>query len=80
MRSVCDLEGGAVLGAGAAMVVDAGGGDVGVPEPLLHLGDVGRVVERVGRRGRAEPVHADLEPELSETVPLHLAHDPEQIV
>jgi hypothetical protein len=25
------------------MIVDAGGGDVGVADPLLHLGDVGRL-------------------------------------
>jgi hypothetical protein len=30
------------------------GGDIGMPEPLLHLGDVGLVVERVG--GRRGPV------------------------
>jgi hypothetical protein len=30
------------------VIVDAGGGDVGVAEPFLDLGDVGLVVERVG--------------------------------
>ena len=30
------------------MVVNARGADVGVAEPLLHLGDVRLVVERVG--------------------------------
>jgi hypothetical protein len=35
------------------MIVDAAGGDVGVPEPILHLGDVGLVVERIGGGGRA---------------------------
>ncbi len=33
----------ALLGAGAAPVVEAGGGDVGVSEPFLDLGDVGLV-------------------------------------
>ena len=33
------------------MIVDAGGGDVGVAESLLHLGGVGLVVERVGGGG-----------------------------
>ena len=48
------------------MVVDAGGGDVGVPQPLLHLGDVGLVVQRIGRSGRAQRMRADLEPERPE--------------
>jgi hypothetical protein len=30
------------------VVVDAGGGDIGVAKPLLDLGDVGLVVEGVG--------------------------------
>ena len=32
------------------MIVDPRGADVGVAEPILHLGDVGLVVERVGGR------------------------------
>jgi len=37
------------------VIVDACGGDVGMPEPFLHLGDVGLVIERVsgGRRPRS---------------------------
>ena len=46
------------------MIVDAGGGDVGVAEPFLHLGDVGLMVERIGGRGRAQGMRADLKPEL----------------
>ena len=34
------------INSGAAMIADAGGGDVGVAEPLLYLGDVGLVVVR----------------------------------
>jgi len=42
----------AVLRPGLPPIVEPGGGDVGVPEPLLHLGDVGLMVERIGgRRG-----------------------------
>lgn len=40
-RLVAHLERRAVLWPGLAVVVDARGGDVGVAEPLLHLGDVG---------------------------------------
>ena len=36
------------------MVVNARGGDIRVPEPLLHFGDIGLMVERVG--GGCEPV------------------------
>jgi len=35
------------------MIVDTGRRDVRVPEPLLHLGDVGLMIERVGRGGGA---------------------------
>jgi hypothetical protein len=61
--SVRDLERRAVLRTGAAVIVDARCGDIGVAEPFLHLGDVGLVIERVGGGGRAQRVRADLEPE-----------------
>ena len=48
-----DFEGRAIFRPGLAMIVDPGGGDVGVAEPLLHLGDVGLVVERIGGGRRA---------------------------
>ena len=54
------------------MIVDACGADVGVAEPFLHLGDVGLVVERVGRGGRTERMRADLKPEQRGIA----AHDP----
>ena len=43
------------------MVVDPGGRDVRVPEPLLHLGDVGLVVECVGGGRSAQGMCADAE-------------------
>jgi len=46
------------------VIVDAGGGNVGVAEPLLHLGDVGLVVERVGGGRRSQRMGADLKAEL----------------
>jgi hypothetical protein len=46
------------------VIVDPGGGDVGVAEPLLHLGDIGRVIERVGGGGRPQGVGGDVEPKL----------------
>ena len=46
------------------MIVDPRGGDVGVPQPLLHLGDVGLVIERVSGGRRPQRVRADRKPEL----------------
>jgi hypothetical protein len=46
------------------MIVNAGGGDIGVAKPFLHLGDVSLVVQRVSRRRRPQRMRADLEPEL----------------
>lgn len=43
------------------MVINPRGGDVSVPQPFLHLGDVGLVVERVGRGGRPQRVRPDRE-------------------
>ena len=45
------------------MIVDPRRGDVGVPKPFLHLGDVGLVIERVGGGRRAQRMRADLEAE-----------------
>jgi hypothetical protein len=46
------------------MIVDPGGGDVGMTEPFLDFGDVGLMVEGVSGGRRAQPVRTDLEPEL----------------
>ena len=40
-RSIRDLESRAVLGPRPAVVIDARGGDVRMPKPLLHLREVG---------------------------------------
>jgi hypothetical protein len=42
----------------------AGGGDVGVAEPFLNLGDVGLMIERVGGGRRAQRMGADRKAEL----------------
>ena len=63
-RSIGDLKSRAVLRPGAAVIVDARGGDVGVAKPFLHLGDVGLVIQRVGGGRRAQRMRADLEPKL----------------
>jgi hypothetical protein len=55
---VIHLESRTVLRTCLAVIVDAGGGDVGVTEPLLDLGDVGLVVERIGGGCRAQRVNA----------------------
>jgi hypothetical protein len=41
------------------VIVDPCGGDVGVAEPFLNLGDVGLVVERIGGGRRAQGMGAD---------------------
>lgn len=58
---VSNLEGWTVLRPGLAVVVNARSGDVGMTQPLLHLGDVGLVVKRVGRGGRPQCVRPDRE-------------------
>ena len=59
-----DLKRRAILWPRFAVIVDAGGGNVGVPEPFLHLGEVGLVVERVGGGRRSQRMGTDLETEL----------------
>ena len=54
------------------MIVDAGSGDIGVPEPFLNFGDVGLVVERIGGGRRPQRVGADLEAELGRIPPHQL--------
>ena len=53
---VADAERGAVLGPAVASVVEPGGADVGVAEPVLDAGDVGLVLEGVGGGGGPERV------------------------
>ena len=43
-----------------AVIVNAGGGDIGVAEPLLDLGDVGLMFERIGGGRRAQRMGAAL--------------------
>ena len=62
--SIRHLERRAVLLPRATVIVDAYRGDVHVAKPLLYLGDVGLMIERIGRRRRAQRMRADLEPEL----------------
>jgi hypothetical protein len=37
--------------------------NAGMPQPLLHLGDIGLVIKRVGRRSRSQRMRADSEAE-----------------
>src|ERR1019366_4249169 len=57
--SILHMKRRAVLGLAFAPVVEPGSGDVRVPEPFLHLGDIRLVRERVRRRRRAQRVHAE---------------------
>ena len=43
-----------------------------MPEPFLHLGNVGVVIERVGGGGRSQRMHADFEPKLRRIAPHQL--------
>lgn len=58
--SVMHLEGRTVLRTGAPPVIEPRGGDAGVAEPLLHLGDVGLMIERVGGGSGTQRVGTDL--------------------
>src|SRR5689334_3605267 len=62
--SVINLKRWTVFRPRLAVIVNPGGGDVGVAKPLLDLGDVSLVVERVGGSGRAQRMGADVEPQL----------------
>ena len=53
-----------VLRPGLAVIVDPRRANVGVAEPLLHLSDVGLVIERIGGGRRPQRVGADFEAEL----------------
>jgi hypothetical protein len=61
--SIRNFERRTVLGPGFAVIVNAGGRDVGVAEPLLRFGDVGLVIERIGGGRRPQRMSADLEAE-----------------
>jgi len=43
------------------VIIDARRGDIGVTKPFLHFGDVGLVIECVGRGRCAQRMRADLE-------------------
>ena len=57
-----DFKRRALLRPSLAAVVKAGRGDVGVPEPFLDLGDIGVVIERIGRCRRSQRMGADFKP------------------
>ena len=61
--SITDLERRTILWPRPAVIIDPRRRDVGMPKPLLHLGDVGLVIERIGGGGRAQRMRADLEAE-----------------
>ena len=42
-----------------AMVINPRRRNVGMPQPLLHLGDIGLVIKRVGRRRRSQRMRAE---------------------
>src|SRR3954467_5532984 len=46
--SIGNLERRAILGPCVAVIIDARCSNVGMPKPLLHLGNVSLVIERVG--------------------------------
>ena len=57
-----------------AFIVQPGGGDVGVPQPFLHLGDIGPVQQGIGggggpQRMDAEAAHGVVEADLLAVAP-----------
>ena len=56
------------------MIVDPRGGDVRMPKPFLHLGDVGLVVERIGGGRRPQSMRADLETQRRRIGPYQLVN------
>ncbi len=56
------------------MIVYARGADVCVAEPFLHLGDIGLVIECIGRGRRPQGVRADLEPQRRRVGPHQLIY------
>ena len=52
MQLIFDMKRGAVLRTRLSPIIEAGRGDVGVPEPFLHLGNVRLVGERIRCRCR----------------------------
>ena len=58
---VSDFGGRTVLWPGLAVIINSRGGDIGMTQPLLHLGDVGLMIKRVGRGGRPQRVRPDRE-------------------
>jgi hypothetical protein len=59
VASVFNPECRTVLGLALAPIVEAGGRDIRVSQPLLHLGDIGIVRQRVRRRSRAQRVDTE---------------------
>jgi hypothetical protein len=64
VRSIRDLKRRAVLRTRAAVIVDPRRGNIRVPEPFLHLRNVGLMVEGVDGSRRTQRVCADLETQL----------------
>ena len=61
-------------------VVQPGGSHVGVPQPFLHLGDVGAVQQGVGRRRspqrmHTKAAHSSIDPDLLAVAPHHILVD-----
>ncbi len=63
-----------ILRLGLPAIVNPRRRDIRMPQPLLHLGDVGLVIERIGRRRRAQRVRPDLKPQLGRVRPYHPIH------
>ena len=42
------------------MIVNPGGGDIGMTQPLLDFGDIGLMIERIRRGRRPQCMRADL--------------------
>ena len=74
MHQYATLNVGLSSGLRLPVIVDPGRRDIGVAEPLLDLGDIGLMVERIRGRRRAQRVGADLEAEERGILPHQLVN------
>jgi len=56
------------------VIINAGGGDIGVPQPLLDFRDVSLIIERIGSGCRAQRMSADLKAQLRRIRPHQPIH------
>ena len=59
---------------GLAVIINPRRRNIRMPQPFLHIGDIGLMVERIGRRRRAERMRAYLETQSRRVLSHHPIH------